>query len=111
MVKKAEPVWTYKAVLEGFILQGVVWRLPQASDHFPHGYKYRLFLGRAEDGTCLLRYDNERGKGDHRHLPDGTELPLDFSGPQALIDAFLQEAREVMYADLQSRDSIPRDDL
>lgn len=82
-----------------------MWRLPPALDHFPHGYKYRLFLECAEDGACLLRYDNERGKGDHKHLPDGTELPLKFDSPESLIDAFLKEAQEVMYADLQGSDS------
>ncbi|MGH8524670.1 MAG: toxin-antitoxin system TumE family protein, partial [Gammaproteobacteria bacterium] len=27
--------------------------------------KYRLYCGRG--GRCLVRYDNETGKGDHRH--------------------------------------------
>jgi hypothetical protein len=31
-----------------------------------HSYKYRLYYGAA--GACRVRYDNERGKGDHRHL-------------------------------------------
>ncbi|WP_366949727.1 DUF6516 family protein [Geobacter sp.] len=32
-----------------------------------------FYCGRL-DGTCLVRYDNERGKGDHKHL-QGTEQP------------------------------------
>lgn len=31
-----------------------------------HGLKYSLFYGR--QGTRLVGYDNERGKGDHRHI-------------------------------------------
>jgi hypothetical protein len=31
-----------------------------------HRFKYRLAL--IVDGECVLRYDNEAGKGDHRHV-------------------------------------------
>ena len=33
-----------------------------------HGFKYRLAL--VTNGVCLLRYDNEAGKGDHKHVGD-----------------------------------------
>ena len=36
-----------------------------------HCFKYRLFYGVA--GNCRVRYDNERGKGDHRHIDDDEE--------------------------------------
>lgn len=32
------------------------------------GLKYRLYYG--QSGRCLIRYDNEWGKGDHRHYGD-----------------------------------------
>jgi hypothetical protein len=44
----------------------VVWRVPRPVRGSRHRFKYRLALIR--DGTCVLRYDNEAGKGDHRHL-------------------------------------------
>jgi hypothetical protein len=28
---------------------------------------FDLYCG-LTDGTCIVRYDNERGKGDHRHV-------------------------------------------
>jgi Family of unknown function (DUF6516) len=31
----------------------------------PYRFKYRLAL--VADGICVLRYDNETGKNDHRH--------------------------------------------
>ena len=31
-----------------------------------HPFKYRLAF--IVNGKCILRYDNERGKGDHRHM-------------------------------------------
>ena len=44
----------------------VVWKLPSAAPGSNHRFKYRLAL--ISDGTCVLRYDNEAGKGDHRHM-------------------------------------------
>lgn len=56
----------------------------------PHGLKYRLYLGRA--GQTLVRYDNETGKGDHRHLgSDETEIPYAFSSLERLLDDFRVE--------------------
>jgi hypothetical protein len=36
-----------------------------------HQYKYRLVLVVNDD--CVLRYDNEAGKGDHKHV--GADAP------------------------------------
>lgn len=54
------------------VLELVVWKVPIDEDH-PHGWKYRLHYGTLS-GECLVRYDNRRGKGDHRHFgPDENE--------------------------------------
>ena len=63
----------------------VVWRLPRAVLGSVHRFKYRLAL--VEDGICVLRYDNEVGKGDHRH-EDDDEQPYQFTTPEALLAAF-----------------------
>lgn len=61
-----------KVVLaDGAIMELVIWRLPRATPDRPHGLKYRLYFGRA--GQCLVRYDNESGKGDHRHIKERVE--------------------------------------
>lgn len=39
---------------------------------------------------CLVRYDNEAGKGDHRHYGDREE-PYRFSSIECLLDEFRQE--------------------
>jgi hypothetical protein len=44
----------------------VIWRLPRRLPGSAHQFKYRLAF--VVDGTCVLRYDNESGKGDHRHV-------------------------------------------
>lgn len=42
-----------------------VWKVPQPVRGSRHDYKYRLAY--VVNGECVLRYDNEAGKGDHRH--------------------------------------------
>jgi hypothetical protein len=70
----------------------VIWQLPHATPDRPHGLKYRLWAGR--DGATLVRYDNERGKGDHRHTAAG-EYPYVWRGMVALVEDFLNDL-EVM---------------
>jgi hypothetical protein len=68
----AQEIIRYKKVRGNRIIEVVVWHLPEPLPGSPHPYKYRLFYGDA-DGNCLVRYDNERGKGDHRHVGDNEE--------------------------------------
>ena len=44
----------------------VIWQLPETNPERPHGLKYRLVY--IKDGKRVVGYDNERGKGDHRHI-------------------------------------------
>lgn len=55
----------------GTLIERVIWRLPAADEERPHGFKYRLYCGRG--GVSLVRYDNEHGKGDHRHYGEVEE--------------------------------------
>ncbi|BDA82591.1 hypothetical protein Sa4125_01330 [Aureimonas sp. SA4125] len=70
---------------DGSIIQVRVWQLPQPSTERPHGLKYSLFYGRA--GQRLVGYDNETGKGDHRHYGDREEAYV-FTSLERLIDDF-----------------------
>jgi hypothetical protein len=63
----------------------VLWRLPKPLAGSPHEYKYRLAY--VVRGECVLRYDNEAGKGDHRHR-DGIESGYAFETPEKLIADF-----------------------
>ena len=67
---------------DGAIREMVIWRLPEADKERRHGLKYSLFYGYS--GKCLVRYDNERGKGDHRHESD-LEAPYKFVSVEQLI--------------------------
>jgi len=44
----------------------VIWLLPKPAMGSAHPFKYRLAY--VVDKQCVMRYDNEVGKGDHRHL-------------------------------------------
>jgi hypothetical protein len=70
---------------DGDIIEIVVWKVPQPVPPTTHGWKYRLFYGRA--GRRIVGYDNERGKGDHRHV-DGEEKPYTFVSITRLLDDF-----------------------
>ena len=67
----------------------VLWQLPEKTAGKPYGLKYRLYYGLA-DGTCLVRYDNETGKGDHRHRGDQEE-PYKFKDVETLVADFLED--------------------
>ncbi|MBI4741569.1 MAG: hypothetical protein HY777_08520 [Betaproteobacteria bacterium] len=63
----------------------VIWALPKITSDRPHSLKYRLYCGHY--GKCVVRYDNESGKGDHRHYGDKEEAYL-FVGLPELIEDF-----------------------
>jgi hypothetical protein len=72
-------------ISEDAFVEMVVWRLPSPVRGSRHGFKYRLAL--VAKGRCVLRYDNEHGKGDHKHVGK-EEIPYIFTTPQALLDDF-----------------------
>ena len=63
----------------------VLWHLPRPLQGSNHLYKYRLAY--VVRGECVIRYDNETGKGEHRHVK-GRESGFVFSDPDQLIAAF-----------------------
>jgi hypothetical protein len=62
-----------------------VWRVPTTVRGSVHGYKYALAYTVA--GRCVLRYDNEAGKGDHKHVGD-LEIAYRFTTPEQLLADF-----------------------
>ncbi|WP_037081138.1 toxin-antitoxin system TumE family protein [Neorhizobium vignae] len=84
---KAELLYRSKNVLsDGAIVEMVIWKLPHPVAGSRHDYKYRLFYG--YEGQRVVGYDNERGKGDHRHIK-GHEEAYEFSTVDKLIADFL----------------------
>jgi len=65
-----------------------VWRVPKPVIGSRHGFKYRLVY--VVDEVCVIRYDNESGKGDHRHT-GGQERAYRFTTPDQLIADFQED--------------------
>jgi hypothetical protein len=75
----------------GAIVQIKIWQLPEATKERPHRLKYSLFYGRP--GERVVGYDNEAGKGDHRHYREREE-PYRFTTYQNLLADFWQDVRK-----------------
>ncbi|WP_084604526.1 toxin-antitoxin system TumE family protein [Desulfonatronum thioautotrophicum] len=63
----------------------VAWKVPEPVPPSTHRFKYRLAY--VVTGACVVRFDNERGKGDHCHI-DGLELPYTFINSDQLMADF-----------------------
>jgi hypothetical protein len=77
-------------VAQGAFIETVLWRVPAPLRGSSHSYKYRLAL--VTENVCVLRYDNEAGKGDHCHV-GGREFPYAFSNVDQLLDDFGSDVR------------------
>lgn len=88
---KAIPLARAKEVRgDGTIVEVVIWGLPEPLTPSTHLFKYRLFYGTASEER--VRYDNERGKGDHRHVA-GMELDYVFVSVDQLLDDFERDVQ------------------
>jgi len=88
----AELLRRQKSVLsDGAILEMVIWRVPNPVAGSAHSYKYRLYYG--HEGERIVGYDNERPKGDHRHL-DGVEEAYAFATVEDLVRDFLADVEK-----------------
>ena len=74
-----------RVVSEGRFAEIVIWQLTDPVPGSAHGFKYRLAF--VVDQVCVLRFDNETGKGDHKHI--GTrEAPYMFVSLEQLVIDF-----------------------
>lgn len=86
---KADLITRFRNVSEdGTGIEMIVWRVPEPVPPSEHQYKYRLVY--LEDGSRVVGFDNERGKGDHKHVGD-KELPYVFATVDRLINDFIEE--------------------
>ncbi|MFV1997798.1 MAG: DUF6516 family protein [Acidiferrobacterales bacterium] len=85
---KARQLFRYKNYQDDLMVEMVIWQLPEKSPERPHGFKYRLYCGRG--GNCIVRYDNETGKGDHRHFGANEEF-YQFESLDKLIADFRKD--------------------
>lgn len=76
------------AYAESAFAELVLWRLPKPVTGSTHAFKDRLAY--VVDGVCVVRYDNEIGKGDHRHFA-GKESVYTFKTPDEVILDFQED--------------------
>lgn len=92
-MRRARRIFHRKRVYDsGAISELTLWLVPQPVRGSRHPFKYRLFYG--VPGKRLVLYDNEPGKGDHRHYEDREE-PYRFTTPEQLLRDFLNDVQRL----------------
>jgi hypothetical protein len=87
---KATELFYSKEVNGSGFVEIVIWQVPEPVPPSEHPYKYRLAY--VVEGKRMVGYDNERGKGDHKHLGDREEL-YRFVNPQQLMADFMTDVK------------------
>ncbi len=77
---------------DGAILELKLWQVPAAVAGSGHRFKYSLFYGKG--GRRLIGYDNEAGKGDHRHYA-GREEAYAFTSFRQMLADFLADVHQL----------------
>lgn len=72
-------------IAEDRFVEVTIWQVPQPVRASAHSFKYRLAF--VVGGVCVLRYDNEAGKGDHKHV-GAVETPYTFTTLDQLVEDF-----------------------
>ena len=75
---------------DGAIVEMKIWLVPTPVLPSDHNFKYSLFYGRK--GQRIVSYDNEQGKGDHKHILNKEE-PYEFVSVQQLIIDFKADVK------------------
>lgn len=90
---KAQLLLKQRFVLnEAAFAEIVIWQLQVPLDGSAYDYKYRLAY--VVNGECVLRYDNEAGKGNHLHINE-QEINYNFVSTEQLIDDFFAQIKQM----------------
>ena len=76
---------------EDRFVEAVIWRVPERIAGSGHDFKYRLAF--VVNEVCVVRFDNEAGKGDHKHV-GAVESPYAFTTVDKLVGDFWRAVRE-----------------
>lgn len=87
-MKATELLRTRVVYTETAFAELVLWRVPKPVPGSSHAFKYRLAY--VVGSICVVRYDNETGKGDHRHF-GARESSYVFTTPDALLADFQRD--------------------
>jgi hypothetical protein len=85
----ATKILSEKRILPGaYIMDITVWGVRTPVLPCTHPFKYRLFFG--QPGARMVADDNEKGKGDHKHIRD-VEYPYTFVSLRQLMIDFVRD--------------------
>ncbi len=84
----AAPILSDKQAFGAGFVEIIVWRVPKPVPPSEHPFKYRLV--HVVKGRRVVGYDNERGKGDHRHVGKN-ESPYQFVDVATLLSDFWKD--------------------
>ena len=88
---------TKRVFADGQIAEARIWIVPDRVPGSAHRLKYSLFYGGV--GGRLVGYDNEAGKGDHRHYGDRQES-YSFTTVEQLVTDFLADVSDLRGGDI-----------
>ncbi len=88
----AKLLYRFKEAYGPGVIEGVIWEVPVPVTPSEHHVKYRLVF--IVNGCRLVGYDNERGKGDHKHIRED-EIAYSFRDVATLIRDFMRDVEEV----------------
>ena len=88
----ANLLYRFKEAYGQGVIEGVIWDVPVPVPPSEHRVKYRLVY--IVNGRRLVGYDNERGKGDHKHIR-GEETPYVFQYVATLVQDFMRDVEEI----------------
>ncbi|CCD30060.1 conserved hypothetical protein [Candidatus Glomeribacter gigasporarum BEG34] len=89
---KARLIHAFKQIYGAGRIEGVIWDVPMPVPPGQHKVKYRLVY--IEGKQRIVGYDNERGKGDHKHIRE-VEIPYVFVDVPTLLSDFMKDVEEV----------------
>lgn len=89
---KAQLITRYRNIFDdGSLVELVVWKAPNPVPPTEHGFKYRLVY--VVENERVIGFDNEIGKGDHKHI-GGEQYPYQFIDIDRLLTDFFMEVEQ-----------------
>lgn len=76
---------------DGAMVRMVIWKVPASVPPSTYSFKYRLVY--LEEGERIIGFDNERGKGDHRHAGH-SETTYVFVDVATLVNDFVVAVKD-----------------
>lgn len=89
---KADLITRFRNVFaDGSMVDLTIWKVPEPVPPSGHSFKYRAVY--VVGGVRAVGFDNERGKGDHKHVDD-KETQYAFSSVDQLLNDFFAEVEK-----------------